>query len=349
MARLNALRIREGSLPYGLVYIGMVVLLPAAAIAEQPTLDEAMSALERWRASFSSIHITYEIDEGVIENSVPRPIITLGEYYWSEAKRFYWHERVIENGKLIRQRLDWGDGTTGGRAIYPLGEDQADVPPTMIDYGRTVAGGYNGVQGRIVTPLDGIWQPPSCGWLPEVLREQQITSRAVSRDGVELLEITYHKPMDNAPITMLLDPRHSYLPRSTLWGWEGHVSEYKQFPPGIWIATMGVFDMQERKQSWKMTSVVFNEDIADEKVRPPKPGDGTRITDMTQRKSWFHGSPPPIPDPTQENQTSPVHGDGSPIVARPFTGTWSWLPLWLTLLGISVLAISLFIRKLDRT
>ncbi|HEY0982265.1 hypothetical protein, partial [Schlesneria sp.] len=89
MARLNAPRIREGSLQYGLVYIGMVVLLPAASIAEQPTLDEAMSALERWRASFTSIHITYEIDAGVIENSVPRPIITLGEYYWSKAKRFY--------------------------------------------------------------------------------------------------------------------------------------------------------------------------------------------------------------------------------------------------------------------
>ena len=346
MPHTNVLRVIDRILRTGMAYLCVVIFMHSACQAEQPTLDEAISALESWRASFNSIHITYEIDEGVIEDSLPVPLISFGEYYWSEKKRFYWHEKLLKDGIQLSQQLDWGDGSIGGRAIYPHGEGQAQSPPRMIEYGRIVAGGYNGAQGRLVTPLYGIWQPQTCRWLPEVLREEQATSRVVSTDGVHCLEVTYQKDIDRGPTKLVLDPRYSYLPRSTLFGWDGHASEFKRFPPGIWIPTVGVLDLGERKQSWEIKSVVFNEDIADEKVRAPKPGEGTRITDITQLKSWFHGSPAPIPEETEENETFSTQDNVSPAVAKPTKGITTSLPFWLGLIGISTLAISSLIRVL---
>ncbi|HEY0982891.1 hypothetical protein [Schlesneria sp.] len=343
MARPKVLCIQEHSLRRGLAYICLTLLLPVAAIAEEPTLDEAMSALESWRASFTSIHITYEIDEGILENSSAESAMTTGEYYWSEAKRFYWYERFAEDGKQLSQYLDWGDGRISGRAFYPRGAGLEKERPSTLVYGRIDPQSPNGAVGRAVTALYGLWQAPTCRWLPEILREKHVTSHVVSLDGIQCLEIAYQDDHDKPHITLVLDPRYSYLPRSMLTSWHYEVSQFKRFAPGIWMPVAGVLDLRERKQAWEITSVVFNQDIADEKVRTPLPGDGARITDMIQGKIWYHGTPPPRQGQSEETEPSAIPRTGNPIVAQPHRSTENLLPAWLTLIGGLALGISAFL------
>ena len=344
MARSNVRRLIEPVFQTGVLYVFLGFCTPSACHAELATLDEAMIALENWRASFNSIHITYDIDEGVIENSSPIAMITVGEYYWSEAKRFYWYQRFFKDGKQLDQHLDWSDGSICGQANSARGEGQEQAPLTMIGYGRIDATGNIGAQGRAVTPLFGLWQASNCRWLPEVLREQQATTRVISVDGAECLEVIYQQHGHSGPTTLVLDPRYSYLPRSMIAGWDYHVSQFNRFPPGIWMPTVGVLDLKERKQSWEITSVVFNQDIADEKVRIPDPGDRTRIMDINEGKAGTQGTPPPIPEVSDEDERSPMQGPGRPIVAKPHTGIWHSLPLWIAVAGISSLVISVAVR-----
>ncbi|WP_373653521.1 hypothetical protein [Schlesneria sp. DSM 10557] len=329
--------------PGSLLYIGLLLLPRSVCQAEPPALAEAITALDNWRAAFNSIHITYEIDEGVIEEPPRGPLLTVGEYYWSDAKRFYWHDQQFRDRKMLGQNLIWRDSFISGWARFPSGEDQEKVPPTSIEFGRTVNGGFNGIQGLIVTTLHGLWQPQTCCWLPELLKKQQLSSRVITAEGAPCLELTYQNQMETDPTTLVLDPRYGYLPRSVLSGWETQFSEFQQFPPGIWMPTAGVFDIIEQKKSWKLTSVVFNQGIEDEKVSIPEPGEGTLMIDRVQGSVWIHGTPPIVLEPKEEDENDHRQGDGR--CGGPgslVNGVGKPLPVWLVVLG----SVSLFVGTL---
>jgi hypothetical protein len=226
--------------------------------------QQAIAALQAWRAALHSVSLTFE----TIESSGAKTVV---EWDWSEDGS------IREN-----TYYDFGPQRPGNRSAWLFTRGKFYLlryPEGQSDYWRpesvAISARNSGAWESVVTPLYGLWRNSFCRWISD---EIGTMTEWLPPAGEHLVGVVMSK------LRVELDPRQGYLPVETASNpgnvFHNIVEDFEVVAPGILFPKRGIFVTTTRQPlhgatrhetRWEMTSIRINDSRTAGNFKPPRP------------------------------------------------------------------------------
>ena len=325
--------------------------------ADDEEMHRIREAHQKWVQSIVSLHLTCEIEfdpfsqDNRQHGTTGQHVTHILEWAWNDGGRFRHHSKAIRDGKMESRMLFLDDAERSYRVHYSYGESTENHPKEVA-----IGPSHVGSEG-IVMPLFGLWYNRRSQWLGELL-----DAGLGKHQGYEIVDGVNCPKLDveRAPgiiVTVVLDPRHEYLPVIARTGkkiWQQKVNTFRELKPGVWFPDSGQFLTEidgapYSKETWRITKVDLNRNIPVSLFRPKIPK-GTAVIDSLKGERYRQGMPRRKSSPRQISQeakeNNPIADKESGISAVPRPFFWRrWGATVLLLLSISFLGIATWLWR----
>lgn len=342
----------------------------SAPAQEEPEIDlpYLIKQLQEWRASFVSLHLSWERRELTETTSQPLPDWSPPEN-WQDTRPSTWFNWVwAEHGIDILDQ-EWVHHDDGGRsrtldvfnadknvkyhAVYEYPEQGDEIFKRLTT--RWV-GAEKPISHTERHPTTGLYWPGTASWLSEHLESHSSDWKLDGFEdvnGARCARVVGKKHKNDDSIeTLWLDLDHNCLVRRYLRSGEKvvnldrYIDEFQQLSNGIWFPLRGRAQMKTSyapdiyNSLWTVTRVSVNQPLYDYRLDPPEPEYGTIVEKGGMQ--YVHGVTRKYPPDLSTSQGNEDSNNRAILDSDdPLSSEWVW---WT--IGISiVVAVLMFRRK----
>lgn len=341
--------------------VAFILSLPGSSSAADEsasvTLGQLQDMAANWRAKFANMQLVYElyslpnVTEELLAQSVPTDESALSKFFESE---WIW----TDHGLYLfgRRSFYWTPGSKGVRNIDIFNgpknlsmrlhyQRPPNEPEKMKELYIHLVSSDKPTSSLMVSPMHGLYYPPTCEWLADVLHNYSWTLEGVeSFLGNTCAKIRRERAYDTE--WLWLDLQHGGIPRRRLQQAASGsrcdfvTDELQELPDGLWFperSRVQLYHPQEtQNQLVVVTKVEVNCAIDLSRFEPPTPEDGTVVTDGRRgMMNYIQGQ--------QSQPISPESPLSGVVTDASFASRGRWIP-WLTGLSIAFLAIGVLFR-----
>lgn len=336
-------------------------IAPFPAIAEENEhvqLDQIQTTLSKWRASFETIRVVYElrslppVSEPLIEWSPPTDlesapkfaevewILTSDERQLVDERTFYWSP-----GQVGHRNVHVFNGSKGiafHSQFQKSAEGLEELKTTEV---RKVAG-LKPTHRTNLVGLSGLHWASAAEWLPEKLARSKCELKEIeSVLGARCARIVAQYSNDHGGTStevLWLDLEHDCLPRryhlldaDQLFSKDFVVDELQQLNGGLWFPKQARLQLlgsdPAENQLVVLTEAEINQPLESARFYPPTPDEGTRVRDQRTR-------------PEDHAKSQRRSAKAEPVSTAPTSTSRVGLTT-IIFVSVSVLAIGLFLQR----
>jgi hypothetical protein len=358
--------------------ISLLVASATRSSAADPDLKGIAQTLNRWRASFVTIHMVWErrdpydvktyakelAAEGPLENVFHRE-----DWIWTDYGASRLDSWLIAHGR-IRHHHQWAADGRRLEAFRGLTRDSDSPRPQHGNYLQLFPmRSAKPSSSLAVRPLDDVYFEGSVQWLGELLAAG--AGRLLgyeSKDGVRCAHVkfSFYRPevadrdsLEYADHDLWLDPTADFLPRrvhqpkgKSTAGSDFVVEEFQRLDSGIAVPKRGTFygtwEPPGQLQPWIVTRVEVNKPIDDALFRPPTPVAGTHVVDALHGGGSYIVGEKPVPAAWSEAKIAEAAkanaASGPRVTAVVPASRMVWGAGALVLTSIALLCVGIWLR-----